>query len=277
MNTVQNNRIRNNLTRSIVIATFSHFLNVFLDVILNNFDPLYNNIFKNPLALLQIELGLIRVFIESRVELLLKLEIHFIFPVNNTINISEARSWSQRMSTFINWSISKLIDSTTSFWSRKRVIIHYVSARWLRCLRVDEIIVLGLSFLQIIIWWWNTFAGQIVLGRGSGPVMRIQINVILTTTKNVAYWLLVNKRRIIKLWLPELWCIHIVCKSMGLRHIIPLSHRIISIIRRLGKAHVLEQTLWTYLVQHHGLFIWILSVNALLHIKIVLSFLHDCL
>jgi hypothetical protein len=92
MNTVQNNRIRNNLTRSIVIATFSHFLNVLLYVILNNFDPLYNNIFKNPLALLQIELGLIRVFIESRVELLLKLEIHFIFTVNNTINISEARS-----------------------------------------------------------------------------------------------------------------------------------------------------------------------------------------
>ena len=91
MDTVQNYWGGYNLT-SIGGAAFSHFLNVFLDIILNDLDSLYNNILTYSLALLQIELRLIRIFIESRVELLLKLEVHFIFSIDYTIDIAEARS-----------------------------------------------------------------------------------------------------------------------------------------------------------------------------------------
>ena len=92
MNTVQNNWVRYNLTRSIIITTFSHFLYILFDVILNDLDPLYNDIFKNPLSLLQIELGLVCVFIGSSIELLLKLEVHFIFAINNTVDIAKSSS-----------------------------------------------------------------------------------------------------------------------------------------------------------------------------------------
>lgn len=90
VDTVQNNRIRHNLTRSTVVAAFSHFLYILFHVILNNLDPLNNNIFKNPLTLLQIKLSLIRVFIKPSVKLLLELEVHFIFPIDNIVNISKS-------------------------------------------------------------------------------------------------------------------------------------------------------------------------------------------
>ena len=261
--------------RTIVITAFSHLLNIFLDVVLNNLNSLYNNILEYSLSLFKVELGLICVFIKPCIEFLLKLEIHFVLAIDDAVHVAEARTRSQRMLTmFIDWGISELINSTSFRPCQGRIVIHDISAWRLRSAGLNEVIVHGSTLDS----WWNAFAGQIVLGRGSWPVkvMGIQIYFILTS-KNIAHRLLVNKGGVVELGLAKLGRIHIICKSVWLRHITSVSHRVVSVIWRLGETHVLEQTLRTHLVQKHRLFIRILPIYTLFHIQIILSFLDDCL
>lgn len=150
--------------RWVVLLSRFNRVNLFFHVILNNFYPLDNDVFKKPLSLFQGYVIWSLILLQFVVNLLLKLKVHTVFVVQKSICISYSCTRTKRAEIRIRWDINGNIW-VLSWWDS--LLSHFISwiltcvwAHWswrsclffvyLRCYELMFHKIVHLGFLQSV-------------------------------------------------------------------------------------------------------------------------------